>query len=114
MHSGTIRVGLIGYGLAGACFHAPFIAATPGLSLDVIVTRDRARREHALREHPQARVVDAPEWLWQHAGEIDVVVIASPNRTHVPFAQAAIDAGLAVVVDKPIAASAADARALID
>lgn len=39
-------------------------------------------------------------------------MIASPNRTHVPLATAAIQAGLPVVVDKPLAGSAAEAREL--
>ena len=36
----ALRVGVIGYGLGGSAFHAPFIAATPGLELTAIVTRD--------------------------------------------------------------------------
>jgi predicted dehydrogenase len=44
--------------------------------------------------------------------QLDLVVVASPNRTHVPVARAALKAGLPVVVDKPLAAGAAEARAL--
>ena len=44
---------------------------------------------------------------------LDVVVVASPNRTHVPLAIEALDAGFHVVVDKPLAASAADAARVI-
>lgn len=104
---------LIGYGLAGSCFHAPFIAATAGLSLVRIVTRDAARRAQAGRDHPDARLADTADELWREAGELDLVVVASPNRTHVPLARAAIDRGLHVVVDKPAAPSAAEARALL-
>ena len=106
------HVALIGYGLAGACFHAPFIATTPGLRLTMIVTRDPERRRQAAREHPQARIVPDADALWRAAGNLDLVVVASPNRTHVPFAHAALDAGLSVVVDKPIAATAEQAREL--
>jgi predicted dehydrogenase len=42
------------------------------------------------------------------------VVIASPNESHAPLARAAIDAGLPVVVDKPLALNAAEARDLAD
>jgi predicted dehydrogenase len=45
---------------------------------------------------------------------IDVLVVATPNRSHVPLALAGLDSGLAVVVDKPLAASATEARALLD
>ena len=105
-----LRVGLIGYGLAGSVFHAPLIAATPDLELTAVVTGDPGRRAQALREHPGVRVVDDAAEL--PALGLDLVVVASPNRFHVPQATAALEAGLAVVVDKPLAASAAEARTL--
>ena len=108
------RVGLIGYGLAGAVFHAPLISATPGLSLTAIVTANEARRAQAARDHPQARLLPDADSLWRSASELDLVVVASPNRTHAPLALAAVGAGLAVVVDKPLAATTGDARRLID
>jgi predicted dehydrogenase len=108
-----VRVGLIGYGLAGAVFHAPLIAACPTLRLDVIVTSDPERRAKAQRDFPKARVVDSAERLWDLASEVDLVVVATPNRTHAPLARAAMVAGLGVVVDKPFAPTAAEARALI-
>lgn len=55
---------------------------------------------------------DTADELWARAGELDLVVLASPNRTHVPLATAALQAGLPVVVDKPLAATAAEAREL--
>lgn len=111
---GPQRVGLVGYGLAGAVFHAPLIATTPGLRLDAIVTRDSARRAQAERDHPHARIVDSTEALWQLTPKLDVVAIATPNRTHVPIARAALDAGVGVVVDKPFAPTASEGRALVD
>jgi predicted dehydrogenase len=109
-----IRVGVIGYGLAGAVFHAPLIASTPGLRLAAIVTRDPARSTQALVDYPGALIVPDSAALWEMAGELDLVVVASPNRTHAPLAHAALEAGLDVVVDKPMATSAAEARALAD
>ncbi len=108
----AFRVGLIGYGAAGAFFHGPLISTTPGLTLDAIVTRNPERQADAHRRHPGARILDTPDALW-NPREFDVVVVASPNRTHVPFARAAIDAGLAVVVDKPLAPTAAEGRDLV-
>jgi scyllo-inositol 2-dehydrogenase (NADP+) len=107
-----LRVGLVGYGPAGSFFHAPLIAATPGLALDTIVTGDPERREQALAEHPGVRFAGTADELWARAADLDLVVLASPNRTHVPLATAALNAGLPVVVDKPIAGTAAEARAL--
>ncbi|MFE7192113.1 Gfo/Idh/MocA family oxidoreductase [Kitasatospora sp. NPDC057541] len=106
------RVGLIGYGLAGSAFHAPLIATTPGLRLDAVVTANPERREQLRREHPGARAVDTPEQLLADPEALDLVVIASPNRTHAPLARAALTAGLATVVDKPLAGTAAEAGAL--
>jgi scyllo-inositol 2-dehydrogenase (NADP+) len=108
-----IRVALLGYGLAGAVFHAPLIAAVEGLELAAIVTRDDERRTRARRDHPNAALLGSPEEVWERAGDLDLVVVAATNRAHVPLARAAIEAGLAVVVDKPLAASADEGRALV-
>lgn len=109
-----VRVGLIGYGLAGSVFHAPLIACSPVLKLAKIVTSDPERRAKAARDHPNARVVETVEALWESAGELDLVVIATPNKTHVPLARAALESGLAVVVDKPFAPTAAEGRSLVE
>ncbi|MFI6682605.1 Gfo/Idh/MocA family oxidoreductase [Streptomyces sp. NPDC050485] len=106
-----LRVGLVGFGLAGSVFHAPLIAAAEGLVLDTVVTSDPERQAQARAEYGDAlRVVDSPEELYD-AG-LDLVVIASPNKTHVPIATDALKAGLPVVVDKPLAGTAAEARGL--
>jgi predicted dehydrogenase len=111
---GDLRAALLGYGLAGAVFHAPFLNAVPGLRLDAIVTRDPQRAASARRDHPGAAVLDSAEEVWARADDFDVVVVATPNRAHIPLARAALDVGLPVVVDKPLAADAASARELVD
>ncbi|MER5176940.1 Gfo/Idh/MocA family oxidoreductase [Streptomyces sp. NPDC002896] len=107
-----LRVGLIGYGLAGSVFHAPLIAATDGLVLDAVVTSNPDRQKQAAAAFPEVRLAAAADELWARAGELDLIVIASPNKTHVPLATAALEAGLPVVVDKPVAGTAAEAREL--
>jgi predicted dehydrogenase len=109
-----IRVGLVGYGLAGSVFHAPLVAAARGLRLTAIVTSNDDRRRQAMRDHPGVDIVPTADALIAAAGKIDLVVIASPNRTHVPLATAALRAGLHVVVDKPFAPTAAAARLVIE
>ncbi|WP_149184742.1 Gfo/Idh/MocA family oxidoreductase [Streptomyces sp. TRM49041] len=109
---GSLRVGLVGYGLAGSVFHAPLIAATEGMVLDTVVTANEERRRQARAEFPDVHLAASTEELWSRADELDLVVVASPNKTHVPFATAALKAGLPVVVDKPVAGTAAEARAL--
>jgi predicted dehydrogenase len=106
-----VRVGLLGYGTAGAVFHAPLIASTPGLRLDAVVTANPERQEQVRRHHPSAHVLGTADELWDR--DLDLVVVATPNRTHVPLARAALEAGRPVVVDKPLAATAADGRQLV-
>lgn len=108
-----LRAVVIGYGLAGAVFHAPLIDATPGMTVAGIVTNNPEREEHALRDYPNAVVLPSPDEIWRHPSRYDLVVVAAPNRAHVSLALAAIEAGLSVVVDKPMAASAAAAERMI-
>jgi scyllo-inositol 2-dehydrogenase (NADP+) len=110
--TGLLRVGLIGYGLGGSAFHAPLVAATPGLRLAAVVTRDAGRRAEVQRRYPDARVVDDVAALWSMVDALDLVVVTSPNVTHVPYARTALEAGLHVVVDKPFAATAEEARTI--
>ncbi|MFG1920311.1 Gfo/Idh/MocA family oxidoreductase [Cryptosporangium sp. NPDC048952] len=106
-----LRVALVGYGTAGAYFHAPLITAVDGLVLSAVVT---SRRDQVLREHPNARVLADASEVWSGRDLYDLVVVATPNSTHAPLAKAAIDARLPVVVDKPLAGTAAEARELVD
>jgi scyllo-inositol 2-dehydrogenase (NADP+) len=108
-----LQVGLIGYGLAGESFHAPFIATTPGLRLSVIVTANPDRQGAAARAHAGAVIVESASRLWERAGDLDVVAIATPNRTHASLATEALEHGLHVVVDKPFATSVREAQALV-
>jgi predicted dehydrogenase len=102
-----IRVALVGFGYAGRVFHAPLITATPGLVLTVLGTR----RSAAETGYPDALAVSDPLAAAQHA-EADLVVIATPNESHAPLAEAALRAGKHVVVDKPFTITLAQARAL--
>ena len=108
------RVALIGYGLGGRSFHAPLIAVTSGLRLDAIVTSDPERRRQASADHPTARLLESADDVFARPNDFDLAVVTTPNRTHVPLARRALDAGLPVVVDKPIAPTAAEARELCE
>ncbi|MDT8870431.1 Gfo/Idh/MocA family oxidoreductase [Komagataeibacter rhaeticus] len=69
-----------------------------------------SRRADVLADWPHLDVVATPEALFARPG-LDMVVIATPNRTHAPLAIAALRAGLHVVVDKPFTLNVAQARA---
>ena len=104
-----IDVGLVGFGLGGRSFHAPVIQAVAGLRLAAIVQRtgDEAKKlypERADRAQP-GRVVGHRT--------IRLVVIATPNQTHFPFAMSCLEAGRDVVVDKPFTNTVAEAVELV-
>jgi len=114
LHSTPIRTAVIGFGLSGRTFHSPFIAANPEYSLDVIVTGNPERQADARRLHPKARVLASTGELFQQAGDLDLVVIGSPPASHADLADATLEAGLAVVVDKPFTVTSDEGRALVE
>jgi scyllo-inositol 2-dehydrogenase (NADP+) len=94
-----IDVGLVGFGLAGRYFHAPIIAAVPGLRLAAIL--QRSGTEAALL-YPDTRIIRSMEDMLSME-QLRLVVIATPNETHVPLSRLSLTAGRDVVVDKPFA-----------
>ncbi len=105
-----IGVAVIGFGLAGRVFHAPFVSAVPGLKLEVIVQRTG---DAAAKAYPEVRVLrSVEEALGDRA--VQLVVVATPNETHFALAKQALEAGKHVVIDKPFAATSAEARELIE
>jgi scyllo-inositol 2-dehydrogenase (NADP+) len=109
----TTRVLLLGYGLAGRVFHAPLIGTAPDLEVVAVVTSDPTRQAQVATDLPGVRIHGSAEDAWRN-DDYDLAVIATANSAHVPQATAALQAGLHVVVDKPLAGSAAQAQALID
>ena len=104
-----IDVGLIGFGLAGHYFHAPIIAAVPGLRLAAIL--QRSGTEAALL-YPNTRIIRTIEEMLSME-QIRLIVIATPNETHVPLARLCLTAGRDVVVDKPFAPTLAESEELV-
>jgi len=109
-----IRVGLIGFGLGGASFHAPLIQAMRGMALTHVVTANPDRQAQARAAIPGVVVLSSVDALWDKAGDLDLVVISTPNRSHAPLALRALEVGLAVVIDKPFALSADEAQQVIE
>ena len=103
-----IRCGVIGFGLAGRIFHSAVIDATEGLELTGIVQRSGDAAEKAYPHVPVYRSLDA--MLAQ--AELDCIVVATPNDTHVPMAAQCLRAGKHVVIDKPVAVSSSEAASL--
>ncbi|MDQ6777292.1 MAG: Gfo/Idh/MocA family oxidoreductase [Actinomycetota bacterium] len=89
------------------------IAATDGLAVASVVTSSAERQALVAREHPDAQILTSPVEQCERAGDHDLVVVATPNHSHAPLATEAIDRGLHVVVDKPLAMSSEEAQALV-
>ena len=104
-----IRVGLIGYGMAGRVFHAPLIAAVPGIAITAVASR-KPGAVHA--DLGDVAVMPTPEALFADPA-VDLIVIATPTATHAQLAIAALRAGKHVVIEKPFATSVAEAQATI-
>jgi predicted dehydrogenase len=108
-----MRIGIIGYGIAGRIFHAPLIRLTGDAEIAGIVTRDPDRRAQAAADNPGARCFDRVEDLL-HSDSIDLAVVACSTAEHSRVARTCIDAGIPVVVDKPLAVDSSDAQNLVE
>jgi scyllo-inositol 2-dehydrogenase (NADP+) len=104
-----VRVGLVGFGFAGRVFQSSVIEAVEGLELAAIVQR---KGSEAARAYPHAKIVRSVEELLQDTS-IRLVVVATPNATHLPIARQCLLADRDVVIDKPFALSSAEAAELI-
>jgi scyllo-inositol 2-dehydrogenase (NADP+) len=104
-----IEVGLVGFGLAGRGFHAPVIQAVEGLRLAAVVERTG---DEAKKIYPDAQIVRSLEELLA-IRTIRLVVVATPNQTHFPFAIECLEAGRDVVVDKPFTNTVEEAVELL-
>ncbi|WP_299176865.1 oxidoreductase [uncultured Brevundimonas sp.] len=103
-----IGVAVVGYGLAGQTFHAPLIAATPGLALTAVVS---SRPEAVHADLPDVEVLPDLDAALARA-DIGLIVVATPDALHAEQSIAALKAGKSVVVDKPFAATLAEAEAV--
>lgn len=108
----NLSVGLIGYGLGGQAFHAPFIDATKGLQLSLIRETKPERIKLIRQRYPATEIVSSTEELLMDE-DIDVVVITTPNEFHFSLARHALLAGKHVVVDKPFTITTKEAEILI-
>jgi predicted dehydrogenase len=103
-----IGVAVVGFGLAGQVFHAPFVSAVPGLKLEAIVQR---KGDAAAKAYPKARILRSFEEALGDAS-IQLIVVGTPNETHFALGKQALLAGKHVVIDKPFAGTSEEAKEL--
>lgn len=107
----SMKVAIAGYGLAGRYFHAPLLK---GCGFDVvgIQSSNAERAAHALTDFPQTTVVGDIDQLVALRPEL--IVVASANIVHAKHALAAIEAGIPVVVDKPMGRTLGETRLIVE
>ncbi|MEE8659770.1 hypothetical protein CGLAMM_00255 [Acetobacteraceae bacterium EV16G] len=104
-----LKMGVIGFGYVGRVFHLPYIEATEGLALHAICS---SREDDVRNAYPDVKIFNTAEALCADDA-LKVIVIASPNETHRPFAEMALRAGKHVVIDKPFTTNLPDAEAVL-
>jgi len=107
-----MRIGLVGYGSGGKHFHAPFICAAEGLELAGIVARAPETIARAKADFPDVPVY--PSLAAMLEAGVDIVTITTPPQTRRELVLEAIEAGVAIVADKPFAPDAQTGRELAD
>jgi predicted dehydrogenase len=105
-----LRLGLVGLGSMGRN-HLRVISNHPETTLAAIADPDPAALEAAAGAPETARFADPLEMIRQT--DLDGVVIAAPTTAHMPLALAAIDRGIGVLVEKPLAATVDDGLTIV-
>ena len=109
----NIRTGIIGYGLSGRVFHAPFIDVVDGFELTKISTTNPSGIEMIKKRYPDTEIVSGASEIINDEN-IDLVIITSPNTVHFSQAKEALLAGKHVVIEKPFTNTSAEADELIE
>lgn len=108
-NASVLNTGIVGFGLSGQVFHAPFVDVHPGFKLHTIVTSGAL----AATKYPKTQIKASFDELLANPA-IDLVIICSPNQLHFPQAKAALEAGKHVIVEKPFTVNSTEAQSLIE
>ena len=106
----SARIGIVGAGFWAAYFYLPYLSSLPEVELVGVVRRNREALAALERAYELEVASDSVADLLE-AG-CDGVVVASPQTLHREHAQAALEAGCHVLVEKPMTVTLADALAL--
>jgi UDP-N-acetylglucosamine 3-dehydrogenase len=110
MSGGRLRVGLVGLGMMGRN-HLRVVASHPDTELAAVADLDAAALDAATAQTGATGYADPLAMIRE--ADIEAVVIAAPTTAHVPLALAAIARGLPVLVEKPLAATNAEAVEIV-
>jgi myo-inositol 2-dehydrogenase/D-chiro-inositol 1-dehydrogenase len=107
-----VRFGLIGYGLFGA-HHARAIAKTAGAKLVAIAVPSETSQQAARAEHPDVDLYADYRRLLERK-DLDIVSVVAPNRLHFELGKAVLESDKHLLLEKPMALSAAACDELIE
>lgn len=105
-----IRVGLVGFGMAGRVFHAPLISSVEGLELAAVLERSS---DKAAQRYPGITTYRSLEAMLEDAS-IGLFVVAVPSPSHFEVARQILQAGKNIIVDKPVCTSSAEVAQLME
>lgn len=109
----SIRIAIIGAGIMGAD-HARIVSEDlPGATLQVVCDASPVRARKIAEECGAADVSGDPVETIKR-GDVDAILIASPDETHAPLSLAAIEAGKPVLCEKPLSQSSKACLEVID
>jgi predicted dehydrogenase len=105
---GAVRLAILGCGAITRCAHLPVAIANPAVRVVALVDADDRRARALASSHRlNCKVTrDHRDIL----SEVDAVINALPNHLHVPVSMECLRAGVHVLCEKPLAATAAEAR----
>ncbi|KZL15729.1 putative oxidoreductase YvaA [Pseudovibrio axinellae] len=104
-----IKTAIVGFGISGQSFQAPILESVEGLSLTSVVS---SKPDTVKAQLPQATVFNSLDDLL-NTGEADLIIIATPNKFHAPYAEQALRAGKHVVIEKPFCIGADEGEPLL-
>ena len=108
-----MRVGVVGTSWWADLMHLPSLTSHDGAVVAAVCGRDAARAAALAAKHDVRAAYTSYEAMLEHAA-LDAVVVATPDDLHAPMAAAALERGLHVLCEKPLARTAAEARALAE
>jgi virulence factor len=108
-----LRVGLVGAGAIAQVAELPALAAQPGLTIAGVVTKTGATARENVERWPIERAYDSFEDMLE-AARLDALFILTPKQSHTEFVVGALNFGLDVFCEKPLATTIADAQAMAE
>ncbi|MCD4712003.1 MAG: Gfo/Idh/MocA family oxidoreductase [Clostridiales bacterium] len=106
-----INVAIIGYGLSGRVFHSTIIRSVEGFNITKVVTTDPVKESLAKKDIENVVVVQSMDDVI-HDPDIHLIVISTPNTSHVKIAEMAIKNKKHVIVEKPFTVTSKEAEYL--